>query len=60
MTHGPVEVNDSIYGVVEVGEVKSTSKNNRAVVTSRVEVFNQRDELVLSYSAKRLLAGQPQ
>jgi hypothetical protein len=29
-------------------------------VTSRVEVFNQRDELVLSYSAKRLLAGQPQ
>jgi acyl dehydratase len=60
MTHGPVEVNDSIYGVVEVGEVKSTSKNNRAVVTSRVEVFNQRDELVLSYTVKRLLAGQPQ
>jgi 3-hydroxybutyryl-CoA dehydratase len=59
-THGPVVVNDTIFGVVEVEEVKPTSKNNRAVVTSRVEVFNQRDELVLSYSAKRLLAGQPQ
>jgi len=59
-THGPVVVNDTIYGVVEVEEVKPTSKNNRAVVTSRVEVFNQRDELVLSYSVKRLLAGRPQ
>jgi 3-hydroxybutyryl-CoA dehydratase len=58
-THGPVVVNDTIYGVVKVDEVKPTSKNNRAVVTSLVEVFNQRDELVLTYIAKRLLAGHP-
>jgi acyl dehydratase len=58
--HGPVEVRDSIYGLVEVQEVKPTSKNNRAVVTSRVDVLNQRDDLVLSYTAKRLLAGRPE
>ncbi|WP_322060440.1 MaoC family dehydratase [Paraburkholderia sp. J63] len=57
--HAPVLVNDTIYGVVEVEEVKPTSKNNRAVVTSRIEVFNQRDDLVLSYTAKRMLAGRP-
>lgn len=57
--HAPVVVDDTIYGVVEVEEVKPTSKHNRAVVTSRVEVFNQRDELVLSYTAKRMLAGRP-
>jgi 3-hydroxybutyryl-CoA dehydratase len=58
-TQAPVFVNDSIYGVVEVEEVRPTSKNNRAVVMSRIEVFNQRDELVMTYWAKRLLAGQP-
>ena len=57
--HGPVLVNDSIYGIVEVEEVKPTSKNNRAVVTSHIDVLNQRDERVLSYTAKRLLAGRP-
>jgi 3-hydroxybutyryl-CoA dehydratase len=59
-TEAPVLVNDSIYGVVEVEEVKPTSRNNRAVVTSRIDVFNQRDELVMTYSARRLLAGRPQ
>ncbi|ABE36130.1 maoC like domain protein [Paraburkholderia xenovorans LB400] len=59
-THGPVVVNDAIYGIVEVDEVKPTSKNNRAVVTSHVDVLNQRDERVLSYTAKRLLAGRPE
>jgi 3-hydroxybutyryl-CoA dehydratase len=52
-------LNDSIYAIVEVEEVKPTSKNNRAVVTSRIDVLNQRDERVLSYTAKRLLAGRP-
>jgi hypothetical protein len=35
------------------------SKDNRAVVTGRIDVVNQRDERVLSYTAKRLLAGRP-
>ncbi len=59
-THLPVEVGDRIHAIIEVGEVKPTSKGNRAVVTSQVDVNNQRGELVVSYSAKRLLAGRPQ
>jgi len=58
-THLPVEVGDKIDAVIEVQEVKPTSKSNRAVVTSQVDVRNQRGELVVSYTAKRLLAGRP-
>lgn len=59
-THAPVLVNDTIYGVVDVEDVRPTSKNNRAVVMSRIEVYNQRNELVMTYWAKRMLAGRPQ
>lgn len=57
--HSPVLVNDTIYGLVEVDEIKPTSRDNRAIVTSHVHVLNQRDELVLTYSVKRMLAGRP-
>jgi acyl dehydratase len=57
--HGPVQVNDTIYATVEVTSVRPTSKSGRAVVTSNVEVLNQRDEKVLTYTATRLLAGRP-
>jgi len=57
--HAPVQVGDTIHGVVEVANVRPTSKSGRAVVTSSVEVFNQRDEKVLTYTATRLLAGRP-
>lgn len=56
--HGPVRVNDSIWAVVEITEIRPTSKNNRAVVGSHANVFNQNDELVLSYTCKRMLAGK--
>jgi acyl dehydratase len=56
----PVRVNDTIHAVVEVAGVKATSKGNRAIVDSSIEVFNQRSEPVLSYSARRMLAGRPQ
>ncbi|MGO4813404.1 MaoC family dehydratase [Cupriavidus sp. 2MCAB6] len=54
----PVIVGDSIRATVEVTGVKQTSKDNRAVVASQVEVFNQRDEGVLTYQVVRLLAGR--
>jgi acyl dehydratase len=57
--HGPVQVNDTIYATVEVTNVRPTSKSGRAVVTSNIEVLNQRDEKVLTYTATRLLAGRP-
>lgn len=55
----PVVVNDTIHAEVEVVEVRETSRGGRAVVTSRIDVHNQRDELVMTYTATRLLAGRP-
>jgi 3-hydroxybutyryl-CoA dehydratase len=54
----PVLVNDTIHAVVTVTGVRPTSKGNRAVVDSDIEVFNQRGECVMTYQAKRLLAGR--
>ena len=54
----PVRVGDTIYGIVEVAGVKPTSKGNRAIVDSTINVFNQNDENVLVYTAKRMLAGR--
>jgi acyl dehydratase len=56
----PVVVGDTVHARVEVTEVRTTSKNNRAIVTSRVDVFNQRDEMVMTYTATRMLAGRPE
>ena len=56
---GPVRVNDTIHAVVEVAGVKPTSKGNRAIVDSSIEVFNQRGDAVLRYTARRMLAGRP-
>jgi acyl dehydratase len=56
--HKPVLVGDTIWALVTVTGIKPTSKNNRAVIDSKVEVFNMRSELVLSYDVKRLLAGR--
>jgi len=55
----PVLVGDSIEALVTVTGVRPTSQHNRAVVDSRIQVFNQRDELVMTYEARRLIAGRP-
>jgi acyl dehydratase len=57
---GPVLVGDTIHAEVEVTALRPTSKNNRAIVTSRIDVFNQRGEMVITYTATRMLAGRPQ
>jgi len=54
----PVRVGDTIHAIVEVAGVKPTSKGNRAIVDSTISVFNQNDEPVLTYTAKRMLAGR--
>jgi len=56
--HGPVLVGDTIGATVEVTAIKPTSRNGRAVVDSLIEVLNQRGEKVMTYTAKRLLAGR--
>lgn len=58
--YAPVCVGDTVQAVVEVGEIRPSAKSGRAVVSSRIDVWNQRNVLVMSYTAKRLLAGQPQ
>jgi acyl dehydratase len=57
--HAPVFVGDSISAVVTIDEVRPTSRNNRAVVRSSVEIANQRGEAVLTYTVSRLIAGRP-
>jgi acyl dehydratase len=54
----PVVVGDTIYAVVEVIESRPASKGPRGVVTTRVTVFNQRDEEVLVYVPVRLIRGR--
>lgn len=54
----PVLVGDTIEAMVEVTDIRPTSKSGRAVVTSRIDVFNQKGKQVMTYTATRLLAGR--
>jgi len=56
--HAPVVVGDTIWATVEVTGIKPTSKSGRAVVDSIIEVFNQGGVKVMTYTARRLLAGR--
>jgi acyl dehydratase len=53
----PVRVGDTIHGEIEVTSVRPTSKGNRGIVVSRIDVKNQNDEVVMTYEATRMLAG---
>lgn len=55
----PVRVGDTVWAVIETVSVRPTSKGNRAIVASSVTVYNQKDEIVLSYDVTRMLAGDP-
>jgi 3-hydroxybutyryl-CoA dehydratase len=55
----PVRVNDSIHAIVTVTGIRPTSKANRAIVDSDIDVYNQRGEHVMNYTARRMLAGRP-
>lgn len=56
--HAPVLVGDRIYAIVEVDNIRPTSKGGRAIVDSTITVHNQREELVMTYTARRMLAGR--
>lgn len=56
--HAPVVVGDTIWATVEITGIKPTSKSGRAVVDSIIEVFNQGGVKVMTYTARRLLAGR--
>jgi acyl dehydratase len=54
----PVMADDTISVVIEITEVRETSKGC-GLVRSRNEVINQRSEIVLVYHPLRLMAGRP-
>ena len=56
--HAPVVVGDTIWATVEITGIRPTSKSGRAVVDSIIEVFNQGGVKVMTYTARRLLAGR--
>lgn len=56
--HAPVRVGDTIHAVVKVTAVRPTSTGGRAIVDSTIHVFNQREEEVMTYTARRMLAGR--
>jgi acyl dehydratase len=55
----PVRVGDTIEATVEITGLRPTSRSGRAVVASRVDIFNQHGTMVITYEVKRLLAGRP-
>lgn len=55
--HAPVRAGDTIQAVIEVTGVRPTSTGGRAIVDSTIQVFNQHEEKVMTYTAKRMLAG---
>jgi acyl dehydratase len=57
--HAPVMVGDTVHARISVDDIKPTSQSGRAVVTSTVHVMNQHGQEVMTYVAKRLLAGKP-
>lgn len=56
----PVAVGDTIGAEIEITSIVPTSRSGRAVVESVITVDNQRGETVMTYVAKRLLAGRPE
>ncbi|HLU02320.1 MAG TPA: MaoC/PaaZ C-terminal domain-containing protein [Advenella sp.] len=56
----PVIAGDTVHADVLVTGIKPTSKHNRAVVDTHIDIRNQDDVIVISYDVKRMLAGRPQ
>ena len=58
VARAPVCVGDTVWASVEVTDVRPTSEGNRGVVTFDVEVFDQDERRVLSYTVKRMILGR--
>ena len=54
----PVRIGDTVHAEIEVTSVRPTSTGNRGIVASRVDIKNQKGEVVISYEATRMLAGR--
>ncbi|MDY0271102.1 MAG: acyl dehydratase [Alcaligenaceae bacterium] len=54
----PVVAGDTVWAEVEVTQVRPTSKLNRAVVSTRVDIKNQDGVMVITYDVTRMLSGR--
>ncbi|NLY33404.1 MAG: acyl dehydratase [Alcaligenaceae bacterium] len=54
----PVVAGDTVWAEVEVTQVRPTSKLNRAVVSTHINIKNQDDVTVISYDVTRMLSGR--
>lgn len=54
----PVVAGDTIWAELEVTKVRPTSKLNRAVVSTHINIKNQDDITVISYDVTRMLSGR--
>ena len=54
----PARVGDTIHAEVEVTAVRPTTKGNRGIVVSKIDIKNQNGEVVITYEATRMLAGK--
>ena len=52
---GPTFVNDTLQVVAEVTATRLTSKQDRGIVTTRNEVFNQDGKIVMVYTLTRMV-----
>ena len=54
----PVCVGHTIDAAIEITDIRPTSKGGRAVVKSKVEIFNQHHTLAMVYDVARLIEGR--
>jgi acyl dehydratase len=58
--HVPVRPGDALFVRTTIVEAtRSQSKPDRGIVRTRVEAFNQRDEIVMSFAAMNLIRCRP-
>ncbi|NJC32880.1 acyl dehydratase [Sphingomonas jejuensis] len=55
----PVRVGDTIWAIIAVSAVRATSKGNRGIVSFDVDVLNQDETVVMTYTVTRMMAGNP-
>lgn len=57
---GPIRINDTITARVTIADLRETSDGRRAVLERKVEIVNQRGEVVQIGHAKMLIAKRPE
>ncbi|MCP5365920.1 MAG: MaoC family dehydratase N-terminal domain-containing protein [Hyphomicrobiales bacterium] len=56
----PVVAGDTVHAIVEILDLRPTSKGGRGIVTARNDIVNQRGETVITYRTVRMAAGRPE